>query len=146
MITETIGESLHQLLHAYKRSLREGYAAAGIELTVAEIRVLKGIARASDCTAQTIAERMLQDKGRIARLIKSLQSAGLVDRQPHPEDSRSRRLSLTPGGKALSRRIADIETEAGQRMGAGLAEDELTHFIGLANAMAANLDDRKTLV
>ncbi|WP_423822495.1 MarR family transcriptional regulator [Salinisphaera sp. SPP-AMP-43] len=143
MNATAIGESLHRLLHAYKRALREGYAAAGIELTVSEIRVLKSIARAAQCTAQTIAERMLQDKARIARLIKSLQSAGLIDRQPHPADSRSQQLTLTVAGERLYRRIVDIETEAGQRMGAGLSENELTHFIGLANAMAANLDQRE---
>ena len=29
-----IGETLHRLLHAYKRAMRDGYTTAGIELTV----------------------------------------------------------------------------------------------------------------
>lgn len=120
--------------------MREGYAAAGIDLTVAEIRVLKSVAHTTGCTAQTVAERMLQDKGRIARLIKSLVADDLVVRQPHPKDNRSRCLLLTANGRALVQRIALIEAEAGERMAAGLGADQIRDFVHLADAMSANLE------
>ncbi len=134
------GETLHRLLHAYKRAMREGYAAADIALTIGEIRVLKGIAHHRHGTAQHIADRMRQDKGRIARLIKRLVADGLVVRQPHPDDSRSQLLELTEPGQELADRIAAIEARAGARMAGGLSAADLARFTELAEAMIANLE------
>ncbi|MGN8159817.1 MarR family winged helix-turn-helix transcriptional regulator [Salinisphaera sp. SWV1] len=134
------GETLHRLLHAYKRAMRDGYAAADIDLTVGEIRVLKGIARSRHGTARHIAERMRQDKGRIARLIKGLVTAGLVVRQPHPDDNRSQQLELTDAGRELAARIASVEARAGARMAGGLSDTDLARFTDLAEAMITNLE------
>ncbi|MGB7756088.1 MAG: MarR family winged helix-turn-helix transcriptional regulator [Salinisphaera sp.] len=134
------GETLHRLLHAYKRAMREGYAAADIALTIGEIRVLKGIAHHRHGTAQHIADRMRQDKGRIARLIKRLVADGLVVRQPHPDDSRSQQLELTEPGQELANRIAAVEARAGARMAGGLSAADLARFTELAEAMIANLE------
>ena len=134
------GETLHRLLHAYKRAMRDGYAEAGIERTVGEIRVLKGIARNRHGTAQHIADRMRQDKGRIARLIKRLVADGLVVRQPHPDDSRSQQLELTAAGRVLADRIATVEARAGTRMAGGLSEADLARFTELADTLIANLE------
>lgn len=135
-----IGESLHRLLHAYKRAMREEYEAADIGLTVSHARVLKGIDRLEDGTAQHIADRMRQNKGRIARLIKDLVGQGLVERRPHPDDSRSQQLSLTQTGHDMRARIAAIEAQAAARMAGGLPADDVHRFIDLADTMIANLE------
>ncbi|GAB3673947.1 MarR family winged helix-turn-helix transcriptional regulator [Salinisphaera aquimarina] len=138
--TPAIGETLHRLLHAYKRAMREEYDAADIGLTVSHIRVLKGIAGLREGTAQTIANRMRQDKGRIARLIKDLADEGFIARRPHPTDSRSQQLALTPAGREIRQRIAMIEARAGARMADGLLEADIHRFIELAESMIANLE------
>lgn len=140
MSTPAVGETLHRLLHAYKRAMREGYSAADLEWSVSHIRVLKGIARQADASAQHIAERMRQDKGRIARLIKDLERDGLVERHPHPDDSRRRQLRLTANGRAITGKIATVEAQAGARMATGLTGTDIHHFIELAETMIANLD------
>lgn len=138
--TPVIGETLHRLLHAYKRAMRDGYAEADIGLTVSHIRVLKGIASLGDGTAQNLADRMRQDKGRVARLIKDLAAEGLIARTPHPNDSRSRQIALTAAGREMRQRIAAIEARAGARMADGLSADDLNHFTALAESMIANLE------
>src|SRR5690625_598105 len=138
-----IGETLHKLLHAYKHAMRQGYIEAGIELNVSQIRVLKGIARLHDGTAQNIADRMHQDKSRIARLIKDLAANGLVIREPHPVDQRSRQLRLTDKGRDLLDRIVGIDARAGARMAGGLPETDMQRFIDLAEAMMANLEQSR---
>lgn len=135
-----IGESLHRLLHAYKRAMREEYEAADIGLTVSHARVLKGVAGSENGTAQRIADRMRQNKGRIARLIKDLVDEGLVARRPHPDDSRSQQLTLTEAGRDMRARIAAIEAQAAARMADGLPERDVLRFIDLAEAMIANLE------
>lgn len=144
MTSPVVGETLHRLLHAYKRAMREGYRAADIDWTVSHIRVLKGIAQPKDASAQQIAARMRQDKGRIARLIKDLEGEGLVDRRPHPDDSRRRQLRLTPAGQTIAKRIAHVEAEAGARMAGGLSDAEIARFTALAESMIANLDRMET--
>ena len=138
-----IGETLHRLLHAYKRALRDGYDAAGIELTVAQIRMIKGIARDPNASAQDIARRTRQDKGHIARLIRDLEGLALVTRRPHPQDSRYRQLLLTDAGRALAERIAEVEAEAGAGMAGQLSAHDIERFIDLAEAMITNLNPRE---
>ncbi|WP_158583470.1 MarR family winged helix-turn-helix transcriptional regulator [Salinisphaera sp. Q1T1-3] len=134
------GETLHHLMHAYKRALRDGYAEAGIALTVSQIRVLKSIAGLEQATAGAVGTRMRQDKGRITRLLQSLRAEGLVTDAPNPKDSRSRHLRLTAEGRALRQRIAGIEEAAGDRMAAGLSSETLAIFTQAADAMIANLE------
>ncbi|ERJ20049.1 transcriptional regulator [Salinisphaera shabanensis T35B1] len=135
-----IGETLHRLLHAYKRAMRDGYTTAGIELTGAQIRMIKGIASDPDASAQAIAKRTRQDKGHIARLIKDLEGEDLITRRPHPSDSRYRQLKLTAAGHALATRIAEVEAEAGARMARHLPDPDIERFVELAEAMIANLE------
>lgn len=134
------GESLHRLLHAYRRALREGHAAAGIALPVTHLRALKGVAHAGGCSAQAIAETLRLDKSQISRLVRDLRANSLIEQHPDPADNRSRRLSLTPDGAAMVEHIAAVEAEAGERMAAGLDRGQLRNFIGLADLMAANLE------
>jgi DNA-binding MarR family transcriptional regulator len=48
---------------------------------------------------------MFCDKSNITRLIKGLESDGLVVRRPHETDGRSLRLHLTPEGEKLSEKV-----------------------------------------
>lgn len=140
MSISQFGESLHCLFHAYRRALREGYEAAGIGLSVSQIRVLKSVAARPDASARDIGHRMNQDKGRIARLLKSLEMAALIERWPDPADQRSRRLSLTAAGRTLRERIRTIEAEAGARLAGDLSPERLADFAQTADALIANLE------
>ncbi len=135
----TIGETLHTLLHAYKRALRQAYDQAGIPLAISHIRTLKGINAVPDCTPLALSTRTKHDKGQITRLIKDLQAENLIKKHPHPDDKRSNILRLTSEGQKMIMRIKEIEEIAASRMAAGLSPDEITDFSRLANIMSANL-------
>lgn len=137
------GDILHRLLHTYKRAMREAYLNSGIELPIAHVRVLKGIAYLPACTAQLIAKRMQRDKSQITRIVKELRAADLVQAQADPGDGRSRILTPTDTGRELLMRIAAAEREAGNRMVAGLPSEAIAEFTRLAEIMAANLDTPK---
>lgn len=138
-----IGETLHRLLHAYKRAMQQGYIEAGIDLNVSQIRVLKSISGSRERTAQDIAGRMRQDKSRIARLLKRLATDGLITREPHPDDHRSQQLRLTNQGRALLDHISAIDARAGVRMAGHLSDSDMRRFIALAESMMANLEQSK---
>jgi DNA-binding MarR family transcriptional regulator len=144
MINPHIGEALHQLLHAYRRSMRQSYQEVGIDLAVAHIRSLKVIhhhqqSAQEPCTARLIAVSIERDKAQIARLVKDLLAAELIEKQDNPEDRRSQFLRLTQTGEAMLARIREAEQRASLRMAQGLSEDEMDSFVRLATAMTDNL-------
>ncbi|WP_158700989.1 MarR family winged helix-turn-helix transcriptional regulator [Phytohalomonas tamaricis] len=138
--THIFGESLFRLLHAYKRALRENFTAVGIELTVSHIRVLKRIAGMPQCTAQAVAAGMQIDKGRIARLMKELETEHLIEKRHHPEDSRSRQITLTHQGRTLIERINTVEAETSEYMVAGIDKEQLMTCAHIINDMVKNLE------
>jgi DNA-binding MarR family transcriptional regulator len=141
-VTDTkIGETLHRLLHAYRRALREAYEQGGIALTVVHIRALKSVAGLEDCTAQAIALHTQLDKAQITRALNDLCAEGLIEKQSHPSDGRSSVLALTPPGRALARKIRKLESQAGAQMARGLGARELTDFVRLADRMLDNLSE-----
>lgn len=144
MSDSPIGEALHQLLHAYKRALQQSYQARGIDFGIGHIRSLKVInahqaTPASPCTARQIVARLQRDKAQIARLVKDLLAAELIDKHDNPEDRRSQILRLTPVGEAMLARIQEAEQHASLRMARGLSQDEMHAFVRLAKSMTGNL-------
>lgn len=144
MTDSAMGEALHQLLHAYKRALQQSFLEHGITFGIAHIRSLKMIRAAqlssgSGCTAQQIAARLQRDKAQIARLVKDLLAAELIEKQDNAQDRRSQILRLTPAGEAMYARIQDAERHASQRMATGMSADEVHSFIHLANGITRNL-------
>ncbi|WP_110643081.1 MarR family transcriptional regulator [Salinicola sp. CPA57] len=136
----TVGEPLHQLMHAYKRALRQAYAEAELDLTVSHIRTLKAIRSQMPCTAQHIAHRTQRDKAQITRLLRDLLDAGIIAKSPHPDDRRSLILSLTAHGQAVMKQVDTCERQAHARLSSGMTQADLEAFLRLSRLMISNLN------
>ncbi|WP_106419882.1 MarR family winged helix-turn-helix transcriptional regulator [Salinicola tamaricis] len=134
------GDTLHRLLHAYKRALRRAYADEQLELGVAQIRTLKAIRGLSPCSASAIAHRLQWDKAQLARLLGDLDSRGLVYRRPAPDDGRRQQLTLSNAGQAMLARVDACEQRAHERLAKDLSEAELAAFEALAQRLIDNLE------
>lgn len=134
------GHALFGLLHVYKRALRERYMAAGITLPLSHLRVLGEIGRHDGVMARELAEALLQDKGLITRVTRELERDGLIERYPHPTDSRAAHLRLSTDGLVLNERIETIEQTLETQMAAGLSPARTSDFIETVNAMTEQLD------
>jgi DNA-binding MarR family transcriptional regulator len=68
-----------------------------------------------------LATRLGMSKQALNYLLGSLERAGYLERQPHPDDSRSRRIALTPRGlgavKVIRDAVAEVETSWTQLLG-----------------------------
>jgi DNA-binding MarR family transcriptional regulator len=68
-----------------------------------------------------LAARLGMSKQALNYLLGSLERAGYLERQPHPDDSRSRRIALTPRGlsavKVIRDAVAELETSWTQVLG-----------------------------
>ncbi|HEY6725499.1 MAG TPA: MarR family winged helix-turn-helix transcriptional regulator [Polyangiaceae bacterium] len=141
MTDARIGDTLYRLFHTYRRALLEAHAHSKIALGVSQVRTLKSVGALPDCTAQAIVGRTLLDKAQITRALNDLERAGLIEKRSHPSDGRSSVITPTAAGKRMLRRLHELETQAGARMAAGLAPDELAQFVRLANRMLDNLQE-----
>ena len=141
------GESLHRLMHAYQRAMREGFHAHDIDLTVAQVRVLKGVAAADAPTVQSVAARMDSDRSQVTRAVAQLREQGLVIQRDNPADRRRPLLAITPSGHDRLARVIDIQAAAGQRMAGGLTDTDGARFVAIADQMtdALHLGDGAVL-
>ena len=68
-----------------------------------------------------LAARLGMSKQALNYLLGSLERAGYLERQPHPDDSRSRRIALTPRGlgavTVIRDAVAELETSWTQLLG-----------------------------
>ena len=70
-------------------------------LTPAQFGVLEALYNKGDLQICEIIEKILTTSGNITVVIKNLEKDGLVKRNPHSKDKRSRMISLTEKGKQV---------------------------------------------
>lgn len=75
------------------------------DLTPAQFYVLVQLQRTPHILQQQLADQMLVTKGNVVGLLNRMESAGLVKRQPHPEDGRAYLLCLTEQGTTLAGQV-----------------------------------------
>lgn len=137
----SLSETLHRLVHAYKKQLRSDIAAQEIDLPVTHIRALKGLCRNPESTAQSIALRMQRDKAQITRVLNELQQGGLITKIDNPKDGRSQLLRPTAEGEKIMTQISASERKTVARMTQALSSAEVDTFIKLANRISKSVDE-----
>lgn len=73
-------------------------------LTLPQFDVLANLGMSEGITQQELAERLLVSKGNVCGVLDRMESAGLVQRKPDPEDRRTNRLHLTRQGRSALRK------------------------------------------
>jgi DNA-binding MarR family transcriptional regulator len=63
-------------------------------------------------TQQQVAHTSGADRMMASKVLRGLEERGLVQRQPHAEDARALRLSLTPEGRSLVTKAVHLVAEA----------------------------------
>ena len=102
----TVGERAEtaaQLRVALARASRRLRQQAGDELSPSRASVLGTVACHGPLTTSELAERELISRPTISRLVAKLESQGLVEFHPDPDDGRSFSVAVTPEGAALFR-------------------------------------------
>lgn len=124
-----LGYTLMRLLLA---RAKETFAQEGLSLLQAEVlRLVKeGIQVPS-----RIAEHLEVLPSQVSHLLASMEEAGLLRRQPDPEDRRRVLLHLTPKGEAVQKRLQEAWLRAyGQHL-ARLSPEELNLFRNLLHKL-----------
>jgi MarR family transcriptional regulator, organic hydroperoxide resistance regulator len=69
------------------------------------------------------------EQGSPSRLVAGLVAAGLVVREPSPDDKRKIVLTLTPRGEAAARQVAEIETALYAMLTAQLSDQQIAAIL-----------------
>ena len=117
----------------------EGELRAGHDLTLSEYEVLMNLGQAEGGRLRMgeLARRLLVTAGGVTRLADRLEEAGLLCREPCPDDRRSIELVLTPEGRRRLRAAArDHLRGIDEHFARHLSDDESDTLAGLLARVA----------
>jgi len=117
-----------------------------LEITPDQFTILRWLTESAHggITQKQIADLMASDPNTVASLLQRMEGAGLVDRQPDPDDRRANRVRLLPKGKRIyshARKIAvDLQAEVLENLPERRREAFLADLETLADACRDKLD------
>ncbi|MGK5728895.1 MarR family winged helix-turn-helix transcriptional regulator [Streptomyces sp. URMC 124] len=89
---------------------------------------------------QALGRTLGLDHSTVAKSVRRLAAAGLVTRERSGTDRRVTLVSLTPEGRALESRVAEVWAELEARATAGLSEEQCARFVAAAAAIEAAIE------
>jgi len=95
---------------------------APLGLTYPQYLVLLVLWETDSIGVNELGERLFLDSGTLTPLLKRMQAAGWVERERDQADERRVIVSLTPAGRALRRKAAQVPVALAQATGCGLGE------------------------
>ena len=121
----------------YDRQFGDFSARTG--LSMREIHVLLFLANNPGYdTARDISELRGLSKSQVSQAVELLAAEGFLLRTPDEADRRVVHLSITPAGLPLARECQTIQAACGQRLLAGLSEDQVRQLALLLGTVLDN--------
>ncbi|BBP78631.1 MULTISPECIES: MarR family transcriptional regulator [Pseudomonas] len=114
---------------------------AGLGLSQARWLVLLHLARFSEApTQRELAQSVGVEGPTLARLLDSLETQGLVQRQAVLEDRRAKKIVLCPSARPLIEQIETIATALRHELFVGVDDEELRICMRVHSRILANLE------
>lgn len=102
-----------------------------VPVTPSQLVLLDWVAASSGCGVQEMATGLGLTPPTVSVGVRRLEEAGLLERQPNPQDGRSIQLFLTPQGEALNQRAQDFRRGRVRRLLSGLTPQEQETLVDL---------------
>lgn len=109
-------------------------------LTPPQYGVLTIVAHAGGCDQATVARALGFDRVTTLRIVRGLQTRGLVAREPSSADGRRLQLTLTTEGAATLARARDLAAHVTERLMSPLKGEEREQLQGLLRKLCAGLE------
>lgn len=90
-------------------------------------------------TQESLTERLDVGKAAVSRTVDSLVRKGYVKREPHPDDARAHRITLTEKAGEISARIAHVYNHIYELARKGIPEEEFLRTALLIHRVNENL-------
>lgn len=96
-----------------------------------------------DVRQADLAEELGITQPSLVRTLHQLESMGLVERVPNPEDKRSNRVALTPAGRALAQRIEERLSELRRELLDGVPDAAIEIVVNLMELLGRRIAERR---
>lgn len=116
----------------------------GTGLTRAQWQVLASLYHNEGMTQGALADRLEVEPITIGRIIDRLETAGMLERRPHPTDRRAWQLYLLPAAHPILETLKGIGADTRAELLAGLGEEDVQTVIALLTRMKDNLQAAMT--
>jgi DNA-binding MarR family transcriptional regulator len=134
---DSVGYMLSTLGHAISRRFMN--ALEPLELHPREFAVLRTVKANDGQSQQTLAERLHIPPSRMVGIVDELESRGLIERRPSPDDRRVRALYVTKRGESLLQDAFALATKHEQSISGALTAKERADLLAVLNRIAGHL-------
>jgi DNA-binding MarR family transcriptional regulator len=138
-----------RLLALLSRLRRLGLHEAPFEralVTPTQLALLECIIRSPGCSLQDIVAHQQLSAPTVSVVVRRLEDALLVQRQPHPHDGRAIQLFLTDEGRALVEQAQDFRCQKVRKLLGGLSASEQEHLFALLDRALSAAESAGSLV
>jgi DNA-binding MarR family transcriptional regulator len=140
-LADDVFASIHSIMHLFRseqyRVLREGR----YDLTHMEGKILGFFIRSPGSTLRDLVAHLKQDKGQLARLIRSLRDHGLLEAHASGRDRRSIPLQPTPEGRRIHQTLQRQLRKLSELAVKGLKPDERHQLVTLLDKVQSSLEE-----
>ena len=136
-------ETMHAIVHLFRSRQLRGLRSGPHELAHMEMKALGYFARHPGATQSDLVAHSGRDKAQVARLIRALREAQLLEATADEQDRRSTRLSLSAAGEEVFAGLHRQSGALGEVALAGLSGDEQAQLAGLLARVRANLEQTR---
>ena len=123
---DSTGFLANHMARLFARALQQQIAELG--LAPAQFMVLVELWERDGQTQAELTERLSVEQATMANTLARMERDGLVERRPHPEDRRARRVTLTERALGLRGPALAAARDVNSRALAGLTDDERAWF------------------
>lgn len=136
-LQSTVGYALHVAVTRLRAEV--GRRLRPHEVTPEQFAVLATLWAGDGLSQAGLGERLLKDKGNVARILERLEAKGLVRRGGNPADRRATLVWLTPAGRAMEAVLVPEIDRVRARAYEGLGERELDALRAMLERIGENL-------
>lgn len=131
---------VHRIMHLFRSAQYRVLKDGDYELTHLEGKLLGFFSRHPGATLRDLVAHQKQDKGQMAKLVKSLREQGLLQGESDAADRRSVKLSLTAEGEAVHKTLRKQVMRLSALAVAGISPEEHEKLTGLLEQVRDNLE------
>ncbi len=135
--TRTFGFRLWHVQHAFVRHFEAMLTPLGLTyMQYVMLRAADYLAQAGEQPTQTrLAEVIATDRMMVSKVLRLLESKGLVVRPVHPDDCRAHHVVLTEAGRRLLARAVPVGLQAQQQFFGRLGSSRMEQLSGILDEL-----------
>lgn len=132
--------ALHILLMlGFFRSNREIlHRIVALDLMPGQPKILECLQRHDGCSQKEIGHFCILDKSTVTSLLKRMEGAGLIRKEPEPQDQRSLRVYLTETGRQKGKQVQELMEKIDGTMWEGISPQEKALFLKIFHQIINN--------